>query len=772
MVVNDQIKVKDSINVKLKSFDILQKYIEKRKEEREKNPIGVYTPDVNDSNFIAMNDNRTICALDDIIEKAKCVYGPYGGIFGEVAMDAQVSDMADDHMFSKSKDGHNYFMNISYDNTIDDVLLIMIKQYTKYIAGYRNRSTSKDGTTSLALLAAQLGKNALMARIVDPIGMRIPTTVENWMFDTIHNVTAEVVENNRIETYDVDTRTYKENGFNRCMDAIKTTVDNNAIMTRAFKELMTKCEKEKIDIPSANIGATIYKAGNPNLEFDVEVGINMRAFPLDKGNLTAFTENTSMTFILEGGISPEHKHLFKELFSKWIVNLVNVRDETNEAIFGMYHPNRYHAPVFLCTTPNDTLKEILLDIRAAGVPIQHGNGRDIERIKPIFMQLYSSDEFEDRYDDIRAVLKDNIISLSNLDKYYTTKIKEAGLSYFNPDGTPLRPFVAKDLSVLNDPYALEGILFPTIVPDKHQVVFLRDLEMVGGAWDAYHREENFHKGVKVQVVENPHIKSLDNFITTTNFNGVTFTCTLTSEDQLNAFKERRDLLVNLDESTSKVLGNDLHLKRRLEAFSGATITPMIYHRTGDEATLLQTLYEDAIGVFASVHIYGVMPGGNIAIIKLFNTIRANCMVKLNEFAETLGLDTDHRYCKYFNTILECILQAYIELFTMLFESRERGREVLANLVHINNIMHPELSKEGFEYAYDVVREDYRIGVFEAAQTTIDNFFGALSFTKDLLQLKTIKLKRGHYINQPQYRIVDGGPFHVRNKELESNEEVK
>ena len=66
----------------------------------------------------------------------------------------------------------------------------------------------------------------------------------------------------------------------------------------------------------------------------------------------------------------------------------------------------------------------------------------------------------------------------------------------------------------------------------------------------------------------------------------------------------------------------------------------------------------------------------------------------------------------------------------------------------------------------LIRREYNNRVFEAAQTTIDNFYCALSFTKDLLDLKTIKFKPGHAGAHPQYRIVNGGPLHPRNKELE------
>ena len=52
-----------------------------------------------------------------------------------------------------------------YDHTVDDAVLTMIKQYTKFISEFRNTKSSKDGTTSLAILSASLAKSVLMARV-------------------------------------------------------------------------------------------------------------------------------------------------------------------------------------------------------------------------------------------------------------------------------------------------------------------------------------------------------------------------------------------------------------------------------------------------------------------------------------------------------------------------------------------------------------------------------------------------------------------------------
>jgi hypothetical protein len=108
--------------------------------------------------------------------------------------------------------------------------------------------------------------------------------------------------------------------------------------------------------------------------------------------------------------------------------------------------------------------------------------------------------------------------------------------------------------------------------------------------------------------------------------------------------------------------------------------------------------------------------------------------------------------------------AYSELFINLFPSREEGNQRYRELKSF-----AKNNPDKFMYAFDIVREEFNDKVFEAAQTTVDNFYAAMSFTKDLLDLKTIKYKPGHNATYPMYRIVDGGPLHIRNKELKPKE---
>lgn len=744
---------------------IAKTWLEDRLHEREDNPVSLYT-EKSASNFFIMDDNVTINALDDVIESSKLVYGPYGGWYGESIGSIELQDVSDDMIFAKSKDGHSYLMAQRYDHTVDDAILTMIKQYTKFISEFRNTKSSKDGTTSLAILSASLAKSVLMARVNNRKDkdkyMQVPLSVESYMFNVLSEEGTKLVDKYRYKTYEPSTREYTENGFEYNLSAIKTTVDNNPLLVNGFEELMKKVQADDIDVTSAFIGQVAQRRGDSSFEIEVKQGIKMRAEPLNNA-FSSFSERLSPVFILQGNISAEHKEIFERAFTKWLKTLINQVNPVNgKSFFDPTDDYRlFGQPMFLMTAPNGVLKDIIFELHKTGIKIDNTQDQSGARlsVKPLFMHLYTDNIFADRYTDIKEILGDNVIDLGMIDKFIASEAIKNGVKYTDQvKGTKIESVPADKV------YEADFYMFPTI--DFLELVALRHKPLkFTKTWDDYKDfESNYTNGNMVEIDKSAEIKefSSEKFLCINSYDGNSYYLAPTEEEQIATMKAVKQKLDKEVKETKSSLSRDENFIRRVEALSSFSIYPVIYARTNDEATLMQTLYEDAIGVFASVHVHGVMPGGNIGFIKFFNEFSTNVFERVSEeFAKPMNIKENHRYMKFLKVLLTSIKYAYGELFINLFPSRDEGLQRLADLRTFN-----KKNPDKFILAYDIIRGEYNNRVFEAAQTTIDNFYCALSFTKDLLDLKTIKFKPGHAGAHPQYRIVNGGPLHPRNKELE------
>lgn len=743
---------------------IAKTWLEDRLHERENNPVGVYT-DKSSSNFLRLDDNVTINALDDIIESSKLVYGPYGGWYGESIGSIELQDVSDDMIFAKSKDGHSYLMAQRYDHTVDDAVLTMIKQYTKFISEFRNTKSSKDGTTSLAILSASLAKSVLMARVNNRKDkekyMQVPLSVESYMFNMLSEEGTKLVDKYRYRTYDPEKREYTENGFEYNLSAIKTTVDSNPLLVDGFEKLMKRVQEDDIDVTSAFIGQIANRRGDSAFEIEVKQGIKMRAEPLNNA-FSSYSERLSPVFILQGNISPEHKEIFERAFTKWLKTLVNQVNPVNgKSFFDPTDDYRlFGQPMFLMTAPNGVLKDIIFDLHKTGIKLDNTQDQSGARIsvRPLFMHLYTDSIFADRYTDIKEILGDNVIDLTMIDRFIASEAMKNGVKYIDPvKGTKIEAVPFEKV------YEADFYMFPSL--DLLELTYKKFKPLTyTKLWDDYKDfEANFAEGNMVEVDKTAEIveDTAEKFLCINSYDGNSFYLAPTEDSQIATMKVVKQNLDKEIKNSKSSLSRDDNFVRRVEALSSVSIYPIIYARTNDEATLMQTLYEDAIGVFASVHVHGVMPGGNIGFIKFFNEFSENVLKRVDEeFIKPMNLKENHRYIKFLKTLLVSIKYAYGELFINLFPSRDEGLQRLADLRTFN-----KKNPDKFILAYDIIRGEYNNRVFEAAQTTIDNFYCALSFTKDLLDLKTIKFKPGHASAHPQYRIVDGGPLHPRNKEI-------
>ena len=744
---------------------ITKSYLEKRNKERQSSPNGIYTEEPV-SNFFKMKDNITINALDDIIESSRLVYGPNGGIYGESIGSLEIQDVTDDMIFMKSKDGHNYLANQRYDNSVDDAMLTMIKGYTNFIAEFRNKKSSKDGTTSLAILSAFMAKNMLMARVVNDEDsdkfMRVPLSIENAVYQAIYNVGMELVDSNRFKCYDSEKREYLPGGFDLALKAISTTVDNNYQILGEFKKIMDKNIQLKEDLSQAFLADLTYRKGDPRLEIELKSGINMRAEPIDN-TFTSYPDMVCPTFIFQGAVSPKNVNIFEKTLNDWLYRLVNQVDpETGYSYFDPNSINRkLYQPVIILTRKNEAILGVIRRMYQYGIRVENVSQPEegkapVNSIKPLFLFLTTEDVFADRYEDIKKILSETIVNINDIDRYITTQLKEKGVAF--KDG--LGRSIDKAFSVSD--YSLPETVFPSLNLEEMKAFTLEKLTYTQ-PWDIAKGEENFEAGSKVIVdKDNKGVYDGDKHIMISSYDGNSLYVSPINDEQTSRMIDIKIELQKAVDDSKSSLSVDEYFLRRVEALSSVSIYPVIYARTPDESNLFKTMYEDALGVFISTHVYGVMPGGNISFIKLADKFKSKVKETLDEyFKGTIPkYDEKHRYSKFFNTWVDSILSAYEELFIALFIDRNEGIEKLDLL--------KEFSKENpddFIKGYDLVRDEINSEVFEAAQTTVDNFYAALSFTKDVLDLKTLKFKRGHGANQLGYRIIDGGPLHKRNKDL-------
>ena len=141
-----------------------------------------------------------------------------------------------------------------------------------------------------------------------------------------------------------------------------------------------------------------------------------------------------------------------------------------------------------------------------------------------------------------------------------------------------------------------------------------------------------------------------------------------------------------------------------------------------------SLYEDVLGVFQSGHNYGVMPGANTFFLK-----------KRHEFLEFLDKvlegqfvecseDYKKRYCEITREMAKSIITAYEEMYTYI--DRYDWAE---------NIYEYPRSHRDLLDVFNVNDGEWRRNILEAARTTRDVFFGALTIAFDMMRLKRIRV---------------------------------
>lgn len=692
-------------------------FAEKHREKRDPSVYGIIPRDYiykePMTNFVTLNSITKINILDTIIDKSTAVFGPYGGLYGEIEADIMVgNDKYKEGNYVKSKDGHNFFKSLSFNSKYAQTIMTAVQQLTKYIAGYEG-DTSRDGTTSLSIVGCNVAKELLAARLDKP---QIPSTIHNIVFDIVRSAGTSAIEKFAKPVYDPKTVSYVEGGQKMILDAINTTVDSNPIYAEAFGELMKKCSANKYDILNAVPGSPNYRHGSPRIEIDFKAGVKFRGECISKDVAGGFKDRLCPTFVLDGLIKAPNRDVFVFQFKQWVkVFLSSFLTEDGKSRFGKW--GDMTPPLFIITKKPDYLMEIYMDMMLKGIQMVYKDGSS-EVIKPHFMFAIETEMFEVYFNDIRAVFPEMFIDLNLINKYIdankTTKA-EMMASGVRAHAKP------KEVDIKD--------LFPRWDGEQLYVAIpYTEIEEDQGLPDSIEQPASYSKLMNKDF-------PLDMIMFESNWDGQAISLAPTNNEHLARAKKHREDIQKLADSYADTALEENELRQRLEFFSGVTLKPTIYFRGADEGKQMFDLYEDALGVFASVHKFGVMPGANTFILKAGNICYNKICDVVREEFKRRGITEDKSgvYMDFVIDVWFSIIRGYENSLHLLNPNSEEVDTV------INEITGALGDGDTILRGFNIVTGQWSDEIVEAAKTTAEVFAGALSIAKDMLELRTIRV---------------------------------
>lgn len=667
------------------------------------------------SNFAHLENHTKILVLDSIIDHAKDVFGPYSGVYGEVIMDynnvAEGEFVAENCQYVKTSDGASFFSRINFGNRYGVTILKSIQQQTKYLAGF-NDNTSRDGTTSLAMIGAITAKNLLMYD--ELCKLEIPKNIRTLIKDVIGYSATTLMKDDAIQIYDADKKQYLKNdnfdGFNWALNAINTTVGNTPGFRDAFEKVMRESVENGFDITSTYMLKPEKRIGNYKIDIEIEAGIKMKTSALSQTKVEAFKDNVAHTFILGGYIAPHNSKVYEAIFKEWIKELCLTKDENGLLIYSKYNRNFKGLPLILVTRMSAEQEDFYKKISTEGYSFtMNVNGQAVkETIRPIIMLAHDTDG-KAHYQDATDVYSEILIDLNAIN----TKINSLRLAplEYNDKGT-ISPTV---LSKAEDVKTIASML-PIINNNKVTV------DRCESDWS--------EDGLSKEVKESETFTYDDSkFILRTSFDGYTFLMSSEDEEIIERMKLKRESLFNMKNNFSDTANADMNIEARINYMSGISLKPVIYVRTDDDYHNFVNLLDDALGVFQSVHIHGIMPGSNSWILKRGYALREKVYIEANRVISKVVQNKEllEKYTQYAVICVDLIYEAYKEAYTYIDrEDPDKRIEEYLNIKKFNEV-------------YNVITGVYDDSILEAARTTSDVFIGSLYVGFDLLDLKRVRV---------------------------------
>ena len=659
--------------------------------------------------------------LDTIINEASAVFGPYGGIYGELkGADMMGGQEITEGGYEKSKDGHSFFNSLELGSKYAQTIMKSIQQMTKYVAGYSG-DTSRDGTTSVAIVGCNAAKFLLAERMNK---REIPSMIQNAIFDIVTSAGLELINKYKVPVYDSETCKYLDHGYERAYNAIKTTVDGNSLFTVPFGDLMKRSVEEGYDLLNCYLSTPNNIDGIANLELKTNAGIRFRAANLDTKQGGGFYNHNSFTFMLDGYISSEHRDCYVYYLQEWLKQLCSARDK--EGL--LFAPGRFDAPLLIVTRTPEYLENVYKRIGVEGVKVQDGRGA-VVTIKPKFMLGNNTDSFKTYYDDMLTVFSECKVDLNLMNRYI--RDNKVTSDEIDPSIGQAKHVGQKEVDLSK--------LFPTIQPGNQ---FGIAIPTTDESWDPDMPGEQEAKFKTCNWVTFPS-RAVQ---IVSNYDGQSLSLVPPTPEHVARANAKREELLELKKSLSDLSLEEHMIPERLAFFSSMTIKPFITARSKDEYTQMFSIYEDALGVFQSVHKHGVMPGGNIFLLKFEEEFRAICDEMLEPVYKATNVEEKKELYKEFaQDVFSSVMNAYASSYELL--TRDEFKSVY------NTIRE---HKEDILETYNLISGEWDTEIVEAARTTADVFASAITMMKDMYQLKRIKL----YVQSGEHTQV-----HLANNEL-------
>ena len=712
------------------------------------------------SNMQTFSDVAKVLALDTVIDHAKDVFGPTGGYVGRIlGINPNNPEDTEGKRFVKSKDGHKFFSNFYIQERWGDSVLMNIRGLTEYISEYTD-GTSRDGTTSLAMVAASISKFILMNKVMNstPQGVgrkyteitnysnkfNIPSTIINILIDVLSEEGSKLIDAYKVLTYDEDTKTYKENGFDNSLSCIKTTVDSDPQIYLAFERLMKRCEEDKLDIKNAFITFTDKKDGAPYVDFELIAGAKFKAGSIDASIAHGIKSAQTATFILDGFISEVNAERFGRTFRHFVENLCKIRGPKG-MLFDPNGKNPLAPPVFIVTRTPEHLTKIYKDMSIKGITILDSVTNNRFTIKPIFLLAPNEEHNEAKFKDICECFKESVINLNAIELHINSSRDIEKFDISTHKWKKIDDHEDIDISAY----------FPTIGVSYAYNTFEVDPEPVH-----YELETGSYDVWKPRHIERIETQ-IDAIFYNLTFDGTNVFMKALYEEVDNRTKARRAELQSLLDEYGPEAADDTVLQDRIDMFSGLTIRPVLYSRSESEYENIAALFDDALGVFQSVHTHGVLPGANVFMIKYADEFIENVHNRMVEQVQTFAKDKQELYLSFTDEITHDIIDAYIYTYSFIVGNDEIDDKV-AKL---------QEAKDDILLNYDAVTGRWVTSVIEAARTTADVFLGSMSIVKDMLLLRRLQVgtQNDYYTLREVNRTY---PYHPINLTSLSNEIVE
>ncbi len=658
---------------------------------------------------LSINDRINLC--DSVIEHALSVFGPYGGLYGELCKFDQYD------VFTKGKDGHNFLETLRYTRSYEQAFLTAIKAQTGYITGYKD-NTSRDGSTSLAMIACGITKMQLISKLCNPAYKEVPSTVINTMFSVLQDVATNFIEEHKVKTFDSNTLTFLKNGKERVLNAIKTTTDNNDLFIEPFKDICDQIETEKLSFDNAQIYDIKREVGKPKIKLNVTKGFRMTAGEISPNCMLPFKSRKTNVFFLDGYIDPMHIDIFKVHFETFMIKLLKTKDKNGQLLYSKSNTteSRLDYPIIMVNRVKEGFAELYEKYQLDGFQIQLNDGT-VEKMTPTILMVQTTMGDAPLFEEVKKIIPDMFINMNSIHHYICKNKPE--------DKKPNDSLMVKDVKGVERFYPNISTVGTT---DQFTLNTMKTTKVEVSQGEFEYIFEN----------EKEETRTFSNTLCSVGFNGSMISILPHNEASLLKIEEIITECKNKKESIDNQLtADDEHIKFIIDRLNAIALTPVVYAPSNDEYMSLRSVLEDAIGIFQSTLKEGIMPGGNIFFIKYFNKFRKLAKNKLELTITTKKYSESkyHEYHRYFDILLDNIEAGYQYIYSLLLNDDKIFEYIMKD---VNN--NDSYFSKNKLLSYNIVTGKYTVNILEASRSTLDTMCSSLLILKDNLLMQRISIK--------------------------------